>query len=231
MNVWVVGECFGAATQLPDVMTVGELYDRLTSGPPRALRVRAGLGVDATAWEGLRAVAGDEVEFGDPPPRTVFRHRVVKRAQDNVLISEPVVTGGIAAAELVVPNDSELIRDHTAERHHVPGMLLIEASIQLLTWLVDETVPPTADGTRRYAVMHACRFDFHRFVFPFPVRLRAWLEPAGPATAERIPLTGRAEVEQAGRGCAECAFDLHAFDPRHIFEIEHTQALKTKEFS
>ncbi|MEN3609774.1 AfsA-related hotdog domain-containing protein [Plantactinospora sp. ZYX-F-223] len=234
-DVWVVGESFVRATGLPDVLTVGELHEEIAraavAGPARRLRVHAGLGVDATTWRGLRVAAetdgaGPAVEFGPAPPDTIPRHRVIKRRQDNVLVGEPTVVDGVATAALVVPNETELLTDHTAERQHVPGVLLIEAGIQLLTWLVDELVPATPDGVRRYPVMHACRFDFPRFVFPFAATLRAWLEQTAPGTAERVPLVGHAQVSQGGRVCAECVFEVNAFDPRHVFEIEHAQALR-----
>ncbi|SFT35606.1 A-factor biosynthesis hotdog domain-containing protein [Actinopolyspora lacussalsi subsp. righensis] len=234
-HVWVVGDCFARFTGNENVMTTSEVsrWVRSHAEPDvRGVVLHPALGVDRTMWRELartvsRAGLEQVVLPEGAPAEPVGRHTVLKQQQDNVLIGEPHVSGNEVAGALLVPNDTEMLRDHTADQQHIPGMLLIEAVTQLITWAVGETVPPIADGTPRYAVMHHLRTEFHRFVFPLPAVLRARLTRDGEATDERVPLTARVDIEQAERVTTVCEIELNAFDPNAVFTVEAGQAAKT----
>ncbi|GAA2135802.1 hypothetical protein GCM10009760_14730 [Kitasatospora kazusensis] len=238
-TLWVVGESFSRSTVHPQLLTVRQLrerLDRLALGPGTPPTVVPGLGVDEHTWTDLRpdllkAGAG----LADAPhrdaPRAVPRHRVLKHAQDNVLIGDAHAADGHFGARLAVANDTEMIRDHTADQQHVPGMLLIEACTQLITWAVAELTAPLTGHGARYAVMHGLEVDFERFVFPLPAELDGRLWVTGPSEDQRIPLGAEVTIRQSGRVCAVCRVRLHAFDPEHIFAVEHAQAIRTLERS
>ncbi|PRW63629.1 AfsA-related hotdog domain-containing protein [Actinopolyspora mortivallis] len=233
-HVWVVGDCLAPFANNDHVETLGGVLSRLERGPhgKEVTVLHPGLGVDRTCWRDVgdaitrRGLSSLVLAHGEPP-QPVARHRVLKKAQDNVLLGDARASGEELCASLVVPNETEMLRDHTAEQQHVPGMLLIEAAIQLVTWGVGETVPPTARGETRYAVMHRCGFSFGRFVFPLPVLLRGRLSRSGEADDERVPLTAHLWAEQAGETTGVYDFELNAFDPRAVFAIEAGQAGKT----
>ncbi|ASU78157.1 hypothetical protein CDG81_07400 [Actinopolyspora erythraea] len=234
-HAWVVGDCFARFTGNEGVMTLSEVLRRVratTDLDTEGLVLHPALGTDGAAWrELMRAIARAELEQvvvpQGSPPEPVGRHTVLKQQRDNVLLGEPHVAGEEISGALVVPNDTEMLRDHTADQQHVPGMLLVEAVTQLITWAVGETVPPTPDGTPRYAVMHQLRTEFHRFVFPLPAVLRARLARSGEATDERVPLRAQVDIEQAGRVTTTCEIGLNAFDPNAVFTVEAGQAAKT----
>jgi hypothetical protein len=248
---WVVGECFASATAQPRFTTAAGLRERLRAGGPtaepatnptadratgpavdpaaaRPLRIRPGLGVDATEWsdlcEELAKTYGGVVRPEGEPPHAVPRHSVLKHSRDNVVIGDARAVEDRFSAWLAVVNDTEMLRDHTADQQHVPGMLLIEAAIQLVTWAVGELFPAEPGKPPYYAVMHASTFDFRRFVFPLPTRLTGTFTPSGPAEPGRIPLTADVRVHQAGRDCTTVRIDLHAFDPALVFAVEDGQA-------
>ncbi|MGW1072087.1 AfsA-related hotdog domain-containing protein [Streptomyces sp. NPDC002537] len=237
--LWVVGESFSRATVHPQIVTARQLRDRLARyvpEPDARPTVVPGLGIDENTWADLceRMPEADAVPADTThrhPPRPVPRHRVLKHAQDNVLIGDARAADGRFSARLTVPNETEMIRDHTADQQHVPGMLLIEACTQLVTWAVPELVAPLPGQGDRYAVMHGLETDFERFVFPLPAELDGTLRVTGPPEDHRIPLAAEVTIRQSGRVCVNCRVRLHAFDPAHIFAIEHAQAMRTLERS
>jgi len=226
--LWLVGESFLRATTHPEFATEDQLLAHLrTDSPPAPLTIRPGLGVDTVSWDALRMALGKEPEitFDGEPPIPVPRRSILKHSVDNVVIGDAATDGANFRAQLLVPNDTEMLRDHTADQQHVPGMLLIEAAIQLVTWATTQLTEPLPSQAPRYAVMHTCAFDFRRFVFPLSTTLTGSLEPDGEPEDERIPLRSTVTVTQNDRVCSSLAIRLHAFDPAHIFAVEHSQAL------
>ncbi|SEG95440.1 A-factor biosynthesis hotdog domain-containing protein [Nonomuraea solani] len=228
---WVIGECFTRATVQPRLTTAARLRERLRAERPSVdepLRLRPGLGVDPGEWsdlcDDLAKRYGDAVLPQGEPASAVPRDRVLKHARDNVVVGDAWAEGECFSGWLAVANDTEMIRDHTAEQQHIPGMLLIEAAIQLVTWAVSELYPVDADRPPYYAVMHGCSFEFHRFAFPLPTRLHGRIFPSGEVEEGKIPLRAEAEIEQAGQVCGAARFELHAFDPELVFAIEDGQA-------
>ncbi|AEM89006.1 AfsA-related hotdog domain-containing protein [Streptomyces violaceusniger] len=229
-SLWLIGESFHRATVHPQFVTQDQLLTRLrTEQPPVPLIVRPGLGIDPVSWHDLRMILGKEIDvtFEGEPPLAVPRRHVLKHCVDNVVIGDAAVDGNAFRAQLVVPNDTEMLRDHSADQQHVPGLLLIEAATQIVTWAAAQLTEPLPGQPPRYAVMHACDFDFRRFVFPLPATLTGTLEIDGEPQKERIPLRSTVTVTQNGRVCSRLGLRLHAFDRTCIFAVEHSQALAT----
>ncbi|MEU9186268.1 AfsA-related hotdog domain-containing protein [Streptomyces sp. NPDC048484] len=228
---WVVGESFLQAATQPDVITATQLRASLRAEPPAegtTLRICPGLGVDETEWHDLTSELVEEygcrVLPEGRPPRAVPRHRVLKHSRDNVVIGDAQAEEGRFSAWLAVVNDTEMLRDHTAEQQHVPGMLLIEAAIQAVTWAVSELYPAPDGLPPYYAVMHACSFDFRRFVFPLPTRLTGVLTQTAPDEPGKTPLRAEVRIQQAGKDCSTVRIDLRAFQSDLVFAVEDGQA-------
>ena len=234
-RMWIVGDSFRRATT-PQLRPIGAFLGDLARGRfdgVAGLRLTAGLGLDEDDWAGLRRAVharglADRVQIDDAALRRVDRHTVHKQRDENVVIGHPrAVDLDRYEADIIFSDGTELLADHTADRQHVHGMLLIEAMIQLTTAAVAASAPPSPGNPRRYAVMHGCRFEFGRFVFALPATVSVRLVAAGEATAERVPLSAELSVVAAGRVVTTGRFDLNAFDPAHIFAVEDGQARKT----
>jgi A-factor biosynthesis hotdog protein len=233
-RIWIVGECFAdAAAAHESIYTVSGFLRQLNVRPePLAgAEVSAGLGVDAISWSYLWDVLAergvDVLQQGDGPPAPIVpRQRVHKHRQDEVLIAGPRLRGNEdAIARLVVPDDAGAARGDTRRWQHVPASVLMEACTQLVVWSCDETYAPGADHMRA-SLHHGCRFDFERFVFPAPVRLRACLRQRGPASAERVLLEADVTVEQLGKVAARCRYEVQSFKVDRLRAFEHAQAVR-----
>lgn len=230
-RMWVVGESFSAAAVAhPHVWTAAGLLRAVDDRPwvGRRLRLAAGLGVDHTTWSHLwsriraRGLADAFVADRGPAP-AVAPHTVMRRRPEQVVIGAArAVSDHEAEAELVVPDGHQLAALDLTDWQHVPGILLIEAATQLLTWGAGRL--PLTGCPGLVAVQSASRADFERFVFPAAVRLRLHLRLTGPAGADRRPFAGVVEAHQAGLPAARIAFDARMFDGQAIRAVEHRKA-------
>lgn len=229
-RLWVAGDGFPTPGLHPEVRTYREVLHALRTGGLDRAHLEPALGVGPQDWGHLeRVVSGrgatDEVTLAPPPPPPLPRAEVLKKAQENVVLAAPRVDGDTVEYDLVVCDGNEIMRDHTAERQHLPGMLLIEAGIQATTWATRRSCP--ADGGHLpYPVMHECAFAFARFLFWLPVTVRVTLAPTGPAVPGRRPLRAEVVYTQHGRDAATGRFSFHAFHPPVIHGIEHDQSRK-----
>lgn len=233
-RMWVVGESFApAATLHPYLWTAAQLLHALDNRSWTGSRVRlaAGLGIDPATWTHLwaqiRARELTSVFAPDRSPATAVAPHLVmrRRPQDVVIGAARRVSDHEAEAELIVPDGHHFLRLDPVNWQHVPGILLVEAAIQLMTWGAVQ-LPVTA-GPGRLPVQQACRADYQRFVFPIATRLRLDLRLTDPAGPDRIPFTGIVEVCQAGRSAARITFDARVFDQQSILAIEHSKAAAT----
>jgi hypothetical protein len=232
---WVVGESFESSECHPEILQISKLISDVRQGTydqMPAIHLRVGQGVARAEWEmlgDLIATRGliDRVSLGEPPSEPLARQSVLKHDQRNVLISSPRrLPDGRYESDLVIPDHSEMMLDHTADQQHVPGMLLIEAAIQMVTATVTDFVPVIAGQPDPYAVMHGCEFKFERFVFPLPATVILQILQTGDVSEDLTPLTADAEFIQSGRVTSSAHIDLHAFAPSTIFYIENAQACR-----
>lgn len=232
-RIWIVGECFAdAAAAHESIHTLSGFRRDLAGNPQRYqdAEVAAGLGVDPISWAYLWDViaerGADTLQRGDGPPAPVVpRQRVHKHRQDEVLIAGPRLRGDDAIAQLVVPDDPGAARGDTRRWQHVPASVLMDACTQLVMWSCDEAYAAGSDQLRA-SLHHGCRFDFERFVFPAPVRLRATLRQRGPASAERVLLDADVTVEQLGKVAARCRYEVQSFKVERLQAFEHAQAVR-----
>jgi hypothetical protein len=231
--LWVVGPDFAASRSHPTTVTV----ERLLSGRPTAARVRPGFGISPQQWQDLATSIAHSpraalLHLEGAPEAGVDAARVLKHDPRNVLITDPLradgrdhqtSTGTMAFdAGLAVPDGTEMILDHTIGQRHVPGMLIIEAMIQLVTAAVPRCLP-AAGADDWIGVMHGCSFSFSHFTFPITARLHAALRVTGGASTDRVPMTAEVTLCQAHRETAVGLFALNAFSSARISEIERSQ--------
>ncbi|WP_049568951.1 AfsA-related hotdog domain-containing protein [Nocardiopsis sp. SBT366] len=233
-RLWVVGDGFPTPRLHPEIHTYRDVVHALRVGELREGHLVPALGVAPGDWKYLGQVvekAGrDRTVFLDaPPPAPLPRAAVLKAIQENVVLARPRVEGTTVECELVVADGNEIMHDHTAERQHLPGMLLIEAAIQATTWATRTLYPAGPERPLPYPVMHACAFDFERFLFWLPVTLRLTLTRDGEPSAERQPMRSEVSYLQQGRVAATGHFAFQAFDPPTIHAIEQRQARRVVE--
>jgi hypothetical protein len=231
---WVVGDGFPTPRLHPEIRTYREVLHALRTGELREGYLLPSLGVGPRDWEYLEQVVAQAgrsrtVFLDGPPPPPLPRAEVLKTIQENVVIARPRVSGHTVECDLVVADGNEIMHDHTAERQHLPGMLLIEAGIQATTWATRALYPAGEGQLPPYPVMHGCAFDFERFLFWLPVTVRVTLVPGGSASKDRRLLRAEVSYLQQGHVAATGRFSFHAFDPPGIHRIEQIQSRRVIE--
>lgn len=233
-RLWVVGDGFPTPRLHPEIRTYEDVLHALRADDLQKGHLLPALGISPRDWEYLEQVVAEAgrsmtVFLDAPPPAPLPRAAVLKTIQENVVIARPRVEGTTVECDLVVADGNEIMHDHTAERQHLPGMLLIEAAIQATTWATRELYPAGGRRPLPYPVMHACAFDFKNFLFWLPVTLRVTLTREGEPSAEKQPLRSEVSYLQQGRLAATGRFSFQAFDPPTIHGIEQKQARKVIE--
>ncbi|PDP86632.1 hypothetical protein CQJ94_15150 [Glycomyces fuscus] len=228
-RLWVVGDGFPTPRLHPEIRTYREVLHALRTGELSEGYLLPSLGVGPRDWEYLEQVVAQAgrsrtVFLDAPPPPPLPRAEVLKTIQENVVIARPRVSGHTVECDLVVSDGNEIMHDHTAERQHLPGMLLIEAGIQATTWATRALYPAGEGRLPPYPVMHGCAFDFERFLFWLPVTVRVTLVPGGSVSEDRRLLRAEVSYLQREHVAATGRFSFHAFDPPGIHRIEQKQA-------
>jgi hypothetical protein len=95
-----------------------------------------------------------------------------------------------------------MVQDHTAERQHLPGMLLMEASCQMIIAVTGRFLASRGVTDAYYTVMHHFEIDFRRFVFPLPAQLPLTFDEMGDLTGgpDRIPFAVTSSPRHAAPG-------------------------------
>ncbi|TQN32506.1 A-factor biosynthesis hotdog protein [Haloactinospora alba] len=230
-SLWVAGDLLPTPRSHPEIRPYSEVLHGLHTGEVRGVRLAPALGVGPRDWNHLaetiaRLAPTEPVTLASSPPVPVARAEVLKNSQENVVIAGPETTDDTVECALAVADGNELMRDHTAQRQHLPGMLLIEAGIQCTTWATRQLHPAPDGRLPVYPVMHGCEFEFDRFLFWLPVHLSVTLTPTGTADSAKRPLRADVEYRQRGRSAARGRFHFNAFDPPRIHEVEQHQSRK-----
>jgi hypothetical protein len=232
-RLFVVADRFENFAENPAVITVGEVNDRLASGwlgGSGSTVLYPGMGVDDDDWAKLCIVLdehgdAERVRLAAPPPERVPAASALKDAQQNVLLGNLRDVGPRRfQADLVFSADTEMIKDHTAERQHIPGMLLMEACCQMLGAATERFLSRHQPGRPFYCVMQHFDIDLYNFVFPLPAYLDMTIEE-WDGKDENPPFSITIEICQEGTLCARAHWRYRAFRPDRLFKAE---ALKAK---
>lgn len=205
--VHVVGDRYRTFAENDRVTTSGAVAKALTTPAPllsdQVLLV-PGQGVTEEDWHTLAAAPTQRtVRFGAAPAPALDGSEVLKLRSENVLLAALRETGPVTyTAELVVHADSEMVQDHTAERQHLPGMLLMEASCQMIIAVTGRFLASRGVTDAYYTVMHHFEIDFRRFVFPLPAQLPLTVDEMGDLTGgpDRIPFAVTSSPRHAAPG-------------------------------
>ncbi|WP_369172837.1 AfsA-related hotdog domain-containing protein [Streptomyces sp. R28] len=264
--VHVVADRFGGFAGNADVITLGALRRALASAEFAESRGRVpavlapGQGIDARQWAELTAQVrrrglpqGPHLTSGPAEPADPAE--VLKLRRPNVLLSEVREDGPLRyAADLVVTDGTEMILDHTAERQHLPGLLLMEACCQMIIAVTRRFL--VGHGHEHYAVMQHFDIDFRRFVFPLSAELVLSIDAYGDESAghdgrgarhdsrgtghdgrdtghdgrdagadcDRMPFEVTIDIVQGAKTCARAHWRYRAFRPATVFAAEARQA-------
>lgn len=231
----VVADRFATFADNDAVMALGAVRQAVRTGVlpfPVPAVLAPGQGIDADQWAQLgeeiaRSGLPEPPSLAPGPAALTAPAQVLKLRQPNVLLSDLRECGPLSyAADLVVTDGTEMILDHTADRQHIPGLLLMEACCQMIIAVTRRFF--AAHGHEHYAVMQHFDIDFQRFVFPLPAELVLSINTHGDGTdsCDRMPFAVTIDILQGGQACARAHWNYRAFRPATVFTAEAGQAVK-----
>lgn len=230
--LFVVADRFDGFAANPSVTTIAAATRSVAGGGggnSRPVELRPGIGVDDADWAKLRAVIDEHdsrraFKLADPPPVRLAPSSALKDQQKNVLLGNLRDHGPRAfRADLVFSSDTEMVLDHTAERQHIPGLLLMEACTQMLGAATERFLRRHRPGSSFYSVMQHFDIDFRNFLFPLPAYLELTVEEWGEE-ADRIPFAVTIDIHQGETLCARAHWRYRAFLPDQLWKIEAARA-------
>lgn len=230
--LYVVADRFDNFAANSSIITIDAVTRSVASGQggnSRSVELRPGIGVDAEDWANLRAVFDEHdsrraFKLAGSPPAGLVTSSALKLLQKNVLLGNLRDHGPRAfRADLVFSSDTEMILDHTAERQHIPGLLLMEACTQMLGAATERFLGRHRPGRSFYSVMQHFDIDFHSFLFPLPAYLELTIEE-WVEQADRIPFAVTIDIRQGKTLCARAHWRYRAFLPDQLWKIEAARA-------
>lgn len=145
---------------------------------------------------------------------------VHKEDNDNVMIAGLCVTGdGGYEATLRLTDRNELLLDHVAGRH-VPGMVLIEASRQMILAVTERYILPTLPAKQWGFLLCGLNTTFERYAFPVDAGIRLELEELPGCTPKRPMFEVVVTIRQAGQVVTECRAEYRLHDSRVLARQE-----------
>jgi hypothetical protein len=167
----IVGDKFGAFARNPGVICIGELEEKLKEGKlEEDIDFDLGQGVSDDRVARLLALATVRScrhhFLFERREKCGFRH-VHKNRPENSMLSLPRrISESRFEADLLVDDAGELMSDHVSGQH-LPGMVLIEASRQMIMAVTEEFFPESLPGQRAFVWLD---LDVKYSGYAFPVR-------------------------------------------------------------
>jgi hypothetical protein len=221
----LVGERFAAFAANDGVETVNRfigniragLYDELAE----PVRLGVGQGVDASDWEVVAtelARRGLLTSFRLPAvPVPVARDLVHKRCPENVMLADARRRGPLRlAARLNLSDMNELVLDHVTGQH-VAGMVLIEASRQLMQLTNHEFV--VNDDAHSF-VLCSLAAAFEGYVFPLAVDMECSLTKVDDSRPARREYATEVVISQGGAAKATVRAEYQIVRTRSLVRQE-----------
>ncbi|MFI6770745.1 AfsA-related hotdog domain-containing protein [Streptomyces sp. NPDC050355] len=223
MTTKIVADRFHTFAENEGVLTLSQAH--LLTEPAT---LTPGLGIGPEQWADLvRRHNGTEMRISGAPPRPVDRTELMKLHQANVLLGDLQRTGHRAyRAELITPDNTEMIQDHSAQRQHIPGMLLMEVCCQFLIAATRRHLAELWPGVEYHAVMQHFDLEFQHFAFPLPAQLMLTIDRTEEQLDDRIPFEITIELHQSNRRCLYAHWRCQAMRSVPLFKAEARQAIR-----
>lgn len=221
----VVGEAYEKMAQMAPVVTESRMLELLERDSLGGFNVVIGQGLGSGARRRLDQVAAGGASNGVSPQQAALP-LTHKRDERHVLIGTPSQVGPARyQAALVVDDASDRLCDHVTGAH-LAGMLLIEATRQLviasleLEFGRDGAAMPFSIG------WNGLTTRFLAFVFPLPARLTAVVsEDEDKRRPTQRSVLVEVTLEQAGQVALETRYDI-ALMQRSTFELLEARRAK-----
>lgn len=159
--------------RLLSITEVERMLDQRTS-TSTPLVVHIGQGIEYGRLARLYACsAGDKAMLLLPPelPARASHESTHKHVSSNIVISEPVARGdGGYEASLLLDEGSADVSDHLTG-HHIPGMLVAEASRQMMIAVIEKFYLPAQRRAPVRFITHEMSVEYHDFMAPLPVHI------------------------------------------------------------
>lgn len=220
----VVGRPFARFAALAGGLTADQALTALRDGSLGPARLLPGQGVTAEEWAAIEAAAAGSGTATDPyPRREPVRAGVHKRDPRNVLIADlEVVDRRRWRAALWIHPEGAPLADRDAGTAHVPGMVEIEACLQLCMAVTERyLLPPQGDFD---FISSRVEVDFDAFLFPLPATVELRADRVAWARPTVLELAATAEIRQGGDRVMALRFKSRAFAHGHLEDLERERA-------
>ena len=228
----LVSERFVGFVNRSDISTVHRFIAAVRRGEYdniAGLRLLPGQGVDEDDLTEIRRTLRergllDRVRVQAVPARPEPARLVHKEDDDNVMIAGLRVAGdGGYEATLRLTDRNELLLDHVAGGH-VPGMVLIEASRQMILAVTERYILPTLPSKQWGFLLCGLNTSFERYAFPVDAAIRLELDALPGCTPTRPMFEVVVTIRQAGQVVTECHAEYRLHDSRVLARQEDTIA-------
>ena len=227
-NLILVSERFVGFVNRSDTSTVHRFISAIRRGEYddiTTLRLVAGQGIDDDDLTEIRLALRergllDRVLLNPGTARPEPARLVHKEDNDNVMIAGLRVTGdGGYEATLRLTDRNELLLDHVAGGH-VPGMVLIEASRQMILAVTERYILPTLPAKQWGFLLCGLNTTFERYAFPVDAGIRLELEALPGTTPTRPMFEVVVTIRQAGQVVTQCRAEYRLHDSRVLARQE-----------
>jgi hypothetical protein len=232
-KICIVGDRFRGLERHERVSTLSAFTRSLGSGALDSLDENlvlvAGDGVGPYEWDHLaealaRRGLEDRITIEARSEPLVRRGEAHKHRESNILVAGLHRVGeGHFAGSLRVHNDNELLLDHQTGQH-VQGMVSVEAARQMFLAVTERYYASVWPQNHYYYVLNSMNVTFENFLFPIGATLDLHVERADVDRPERLAMTVRVDVSQAGRRCASVAIEYTAFESSMVESKETRRA-------
>lgn len=209
--------------RLISITELEELIDALQAGatPKRVRRLLIGQGASARRLTRLRrriqtGGLADWLQIVEDGPAMASADHTHKRHPQNIIISDPQHHSDRSYVALLRIDDRcAEMSDHLSGKH-VQGMVLIEASRQMVLAVGEKFLISPAHRGQRAFVTHRIDTQFHDFVLPLEVQMRLQLDSLRRGGASNFKADATITFHQAGKLAASVQFTFSVLDEQFL---------------
>lgn len=218
----VVGDRIKAHCEDERLLSITEVERMLEMRAPSSapLVLHVGQGVEYARLQRLYACAdrGGQAVLLVPPQLAAraSRQSTHKQVPGNIVISEPAARGdGGYEADLLLDEQSADVSDHLTG-HHIPGMLVAEASRQMMIAVVERFyLPPLRSAPVRF-ITHEMSLEYRDFMAPLPVQILFMPSKLRRVGETNLKLSCEIRFTQRKQVGATARFSVSVIDRRYL---------------